>query len=367
MRFILFVAIIQSILFLGHWFLYRTLLRFFGLTNPSALLTLRVTMALLSVSLVTTSFLAFRYSNLPVRLLYTAAASWLGIFYMLILAAFVAWVVYGFARFIHLPLDRRILMELLIGIALAASLYGVINAGAIRTTRISVQLPGLSSQWKGRTAVWVSDTHLGQVRNHGFARKIAAMVQRLRPDIVFIGGDLYDGEAVDVDKVIEPLSQISVPLGTYFITGNHEEFYDNTIYLRAVRRAGMRVLSNEKVEIDGVQIMGVDYRDTRREGDFKKILEKMNIDRKKPSILLRHVPTHLHVAKEQGISLQLSGHTHQGQVFLFRLITSRVYQGYDYGLKRFGDLQVYTSSGAGTWGPPMRLDTKPEIVIIEFK
>jgi predicted MPP superfamily phosphohydrolase len=367
MRFILFVAIIQSILFLGHWFLYRTLLRFFGLTNPSALLTMRVAMALLSVSLVTTSFLAFRYSNLPVRLLYTAAASWLGILYMLILGAFVAWVVYGFARFIHLPLDRRILMELLIGIAVAASLYGVINAGTIRTTRISVQLPGLSSQWKGRTAIWVSDTHLGQVRNYGFAHKIAAMVQRLRPDIVFIGGDLYDGEAVDADKVIEPLSRISVPLGTYFITGNHEEFYDNTIYLKAVRRAGMRVLHNEKVELDGVQIMGVDYRDARREGDFKKILEKMNIDRKKPSILLRHVPTHLHVAKEQGISLQLSGHTHQGQVFLFRLITSRVYQGYDYGLKRFGDLQIYTSSGAGTWGPPMRLDTKPEIVIIEFK
>jgi predicted MPP superfamily phosphohydrolase len=213
----------------------------------------------------------------------------------------------------------------------------------------------------------VSDTHLGQVRNHGFAREIAAMVQRLRPDFVFIGGDLYDGEAVDVDKVIEPLSRISVPLGTYFITGNHEEFYDNTIYLQAIRRAGMRVLDNEKVELDGVQIIGVDYRDAKREGDLKKILEKMNIDPKKPSILLKHVPTHLHVAEEQGISLQLSGHTHQGQVFLFRLITSRVYQGYDYGLKRFGDLQIYTSSGAGTWGPPMRLDTTPEIVIIEFK
>jgi hypothetical protein len=105
-----FVAIIQSILFLGHWFLYRTLVRFFGLTNPSVLLTMRVAMALLSVSLVTTSFLAFRYSNLPVRLLYTAAASWLGILYMLILGAFVAWVVYGFARFIQL-LDRRILMS----------------------------------------------------------------------------------------------------------------------------------------------------------------------------------------------------------------------------------------------------------------
>jgi len=93
----------------------------------------------------------------------------------------------------------------------------------------------------------------------------------------------------------------------------------------------------------------------------------MEIDPLKPSILLKHAPLNLRVAREQGISLQLSGHTHQGQVLLFRLITSKVYQGYDYGLKWFGDLLVYTSSGAGTWGPPMRIDTKPEIVVITFK
>ena len=92
----------------------------------------------------------------------------------------------------------------------------------------------------------------------------------------------------------------------------------------------------------------------------------MGIDRRKPSILLKHSPLDLKVAKESGISLQLSGHTHRGQVFLFQWITSRVYHGYDYGLKWFGNLLVYTSSGAGTWGPPMRLDTKPEIVVIEL-
>jgi predicted MPP superfamily phosphohydrolase len=367
MRFVLFISIVQLILFSGHWFLYKTLVRFFGLLNPSGLLTLRVAIALLSVSLVGTSFLAFRYSTLPVRYLYTGAASWLGIFYMLILAAILAWIFYGLARLLHLPIDRRVLMELLIGMALMASLYGFINAGVIRTTRISVELPGLSGLWKGRTAVWVSDTHLGQVRNHGFARKIGTRVQNLRPDILFIGGDLYDGEAVDVDRVIEPFSHISVPPGTYFITGNHEEFYDNTPYLQAVRHAGMRVLQNEKVELDGLQIIGVDYRDTRRKEDFKRILKNMGIDRHKPSILLKHTPFHLEVARDEGISLQLSGHTHQGQVFLIRYITSRVYRGYDYGLKWFKDLLVYTSSGAGTWGPPMRLDTKPEIVVIEFK
>jgi predicted MPP superfamily phosphohydrolase len=324
-------------------------------------------MALLSVSLVATSFLAFRYSNLPVRWLYTGAASWLGIFYLLILAATLSWILCGLARFIHFPLDGKILIKILIGTALVASVYGFINSGVIRITRLSLQLPGLSSQWRGKTAVWVSDTHLGQVRNHGFAQHLASLVQNLDPDIVFIGGDLYDGEAVDVDKVIGPFSRISAPYGTYFITGNHEEFYDNTKYLHAVRRAGIRVLYNEMINLDGLQIIGVDYRDSRSEEQFRTILEKMGIDRHRPSLLLKHAPLNLNVAREQGISLQLSGHTHHGQVFLFRFITSRVYQGYDYGLKWFGNLLVYTSSGAGTWGPPMRLDTKPEIVAIKFE
>ena len=366
MRYFLFISIVQSILFLAHWFLYRTLVSFFGVASPARLLTLRVVLALLSVSLVSTSFLAFRYSNFPVQWVYTAAASWLGILYLLILAAILLWIFYGLARLFHLPLDRRILIQVLLGIALAASLYGFVNAGVIRVTRINVRLPQLPAHWKGKTAVWVSDTHLGQVRNRGFARQIAGKVCDLHPDIVFIGGDLYDGVAGDLDKTIEPFSKISATYGTYFITGNHEEFSNRAPYLEAVRRAGIRALDNEKIELDGLQIIGVDYRDSRREEDLRAILRKMDINPNRPSILLKHTPLHLEVAKEQRISFQLSGHTHQGQVFLFRWITGKVYRGYDYGLKWFDDLLVYTSSGAGTWGPPMRLDTNPEIVVITF-
>jgi predicted MPP superfamily phosphohydrolase len=366
MRFILLISIVQSILFLGHWFFFITLVRFFGVSSPSKLLTLKITLGLLSVSLVLTSFLAFRYYNFLVRCLYTAAASWLGIFYLSILAAILCWIFYGVAKLFHFPLDRKILIEILIVIALIASLYGFINGGVIRITQISLQIPNLPSQWKGKTAVWVSDMHLGQVRDDGFSRHIATQVKSLHPDILFIGGDLYDGVAMDLDRAIEPFSRISVPYGTYFITGNHEEFSDNTPYLEAVRRAGIRVLYNEKVDLDGLQIIGVDYRDSRREEQFRSILQQVGIDRHKPSILLKHAPLQLQVAEEEGITLQLSGHTHHGQVLLFRFITSWVYHGYDNGLKRFGDLLVYTSSGAGTWGPPMRLDTKPEIVAIRF-
>jgi predicted MPP superfamily phosphohydrolase len=368
MRFILFISIIQSILFLGHWFFYRTILRFFGFSSPAKLLTLKVVVGLLSVSLVVTSFLSFRYFNLPVRALYTAASSWLGIFYLLILASILCWIFFGVTKLLSLPLNQKLLFEILIGLALMASLYGFINGSTIRTTHVNIHLPNLPEHWMGKSAIWISDMHLGHVRNNGFAQQIAKRVRDLHPDIVFIGGDLFDALALDlnVDEVIEPFSRISTPYGTYFITGNHEEYYDNTSYLQAVRRAGIKVLYNEMIELDGLQIIGVDYKDSRSEEQFKAILQKKGINSQKPSILLKHTPFHLQVAKEQGISLQLSGHTHHGQVFLFRFITSQIYQGYDYGLKKFGDLLVYTSSGAGTWGPPMRIDTKPEIVVITF-
>ncbi len=367
MRFLLFISVVQSILFLGHWFFYSTLVSFLGRISCAKLLTLRVAMGLLSVSLVLTSLLAFRYSNLPVRCLYTAAASWIGILYLFILASILSWILYALAAFFHFSLDRQVLIKVLIGIALVASLYGIINSGVTRITRLNLPIPGLPGQWKGKTAVWVSDTHLGHIRNIGFARRIADLVQSQHPDIVFIGGDLFDGVSVDPDRVIEPFFRLSPHYGTYFVTGNHEEFSDSSRYLQAVRRNGIRILNNEKVEIDGLQVIGVDYRDSSREEQFRAILKKIGINPSKPSILLKHTPFHLNVAREQGISVQLSGHTHQGQVFLFRYITHHVYQGYDYGLRWFGDLLVYTSSGAGTWGPPMRLDTKPEIVTITFQ
>ena len=176
-RFILFIAIVQSILLLSHFFLYKTLLRFFAVTDPGGICALRWALGLLSVSLVSTSFLAFRYDAIWVRLLYTTAASWLGVLYMLLLAAAISWILYGMARLIHLPLDKKILIEVLFGIALLASIYGFINAGAVRVTRTSVKLPDLPGPWKGRTAVWVSDTHLGQVRNYRFAQQIASMIK----------------------------------------------------------------------------------------------------------------------------------------------------------------------------------------------
>ena len=127
MGFFLFISIVQLILFLGHWFFYITLVHFFGITSSTRLLLLKITLGLLSISLVLTSILAFRYSNLLIRCLYTAATFWLGIFYLFILAAVLCWIFSGTANLFRFPLDRKILIEILIVVALIASLYGFIN------------------------------------------------------------------------------------------------------------------------------------------------------------------------------------------------------------------------------------------------
>jgi predicted MPP superfamily phosphohydrolase len=266
-----------------------------------------------------------------------------------------------------LPWGRPLIAVTLFGAAILASVYGIINGSWIRVRRITVKLPHTPQSWRGRVAALVSDTHLGHVRTYGFSRRIVTRLQRLQPDVVFIAGDLYDGTKADLDRLVGPWKELSTPFGAYFVTGNHEEFSDPAKYLHAIKRSGVRVLNNEKVTIDGLQIIGVNYRDSGNPERFRSILQRAALDRGRTSILLAHAPHGLRIAEEEGISLQVSGHTHGGQLFPFTWIASRLYGEYTYGLKQFGNMTVYTSSGAGTWGPPMRVGTQPEIVLIRFE
>ena len=213
----------------------------------------------------------------------------------------------------------------------------------------------------------MSDLHLGNYRGPRFARRMVKMANRLNPDVVFIAGDLYDGTPGDLARLAEPLSALKPPLGSFFVEGNHEEFSDSAKYLKAVAAAGVRVLVNELVVVDGLQILGVTYRDATHGEHFRKILRSTGFDRARPSILLEHAPDRIAVSAEEGISLQLSGHTHHGQFWPWTLAAARMYGKYVYGLQRIGEMQIYTSCGAGTWGPPLRVGNRPEIVAIRFE
>ena len=366
-RFAVFVGLVQLTLSLAHSFVYDTWTAFWQGADPPGISTLKVTLTLLSFTFVGASLLAFRYSHVLIRLFYTIAAVWLGVLSFCFFAACSCWILYAVIGLLGSHLERRPIAGVLFGVAAFASLFGIINAAWLRVKRITVKLPNLPESWRGRVAALVTDTHLGHVRGPGFMRRIIDSLRQLKPDVVFITGDLYDGTKADLDRLAAPWTELSAPLGTYFVTGNHEEFSDPAKYIDAINRSGVQVLGNRSVNIDGLQIIGVHYRDSTNEQRFRSVLRQAAVNPDRSTILLTHSPSRLSIAEDEGISLQLSGHTHGGQFFPFTWIASRIYGEYTYGLKRFGDLMVYTSCGAGTWGPPMRVGTSPEIVLIRFE
>src|SRR5207244_5615965 len=266
-----------------------------------------------------------------------------------------------------LDLNFHRTVEVLFGVAVVAGLYGVFNANWTRITRTTVRLANLPEAWRGRRAALISDVHLGHVRNGSCRRRMLAKILREEPDAIFIAGDLYDGTAIDAGRAAEPLNKLTAPHGVYFVAGNHEQFGDDSKYLNAITAAGVRVLSNEKIEVDGLQIIGVPYRNATRDGHLASVLQGIRLDRDRASVLLTHAPDHPEIAEAAGISLQLSGHTHLGQFIPWSWMARRIYRQFVYGLSRIGEMQGFTSSGAGTWGPPLRLGSNPQSVVLQFE
>ena len=413
-RLAVFIAIVQSIIFAGHLFVYLTLSSFWGGFASST--AAKVSLAVLSMTFVTASLLGWYFHNPLVRVYYVFGAAWLGLASFLLWASVLCWLVWGFSIAARLGWAPQHIADIVFGAALLATVYGMANAAWLRVTRVQIFLPNLPSQWRGRTAALVSDTHIGHVRNGRFIQRLVRKLIALQPDIVFLAGDVYDGTSADFGKLAQPWqefisraeqpfhrggaetrntmqraehaddlryhsSAVSGPdqsyetavleatsfLGVYYIPGNHEEFYSHAEYLPPLVRAGLRPLNNEKVDVDGLQLLGVHYRDAIEPERYHQLLRGMHVDRNRASVLLLHAPVRLAIAEEEGVSLQLSGHTHGGQFFPYTLVARRVWGKFIHGLQRAGNLQVFTSYGAGTWGPPLRVGTRPEIVLITFE
>ena len=189
----------------------------------------------------------------------------------------------------------------------------------------------------------------------------------IKPAAVLIGGDLYDGMKCDTDNVIAPFRELHSMLGTYLVTGNHEYIRDTAVFLAAVQNAGIHISNNEKTDLRGIDLVGVDFPDGEHRDRFEKICSDLVTDHMRPSILLKHEPKDLDIAERAGVSLALCGHTHHGQFFPVNLVVDYIYKELAYGQASLGTMATYTTSGVGAWGSPFRLGTKSEIVVISFK
>src|SRR5581483_1262507 len=248
------------------------------------------------------------------------------------------------------------------------STYGVWNAYHPRTEHLTVRIKNLPSAWQGRRAVQVSDVHLGLVLGPSFFKDIVERINSENPAIVFITGDLFDGIDGRLDELVAPLNLLRAPLGIYYVTGNHETYLGTHRAYEALKKTRARILADELVVIEGLQVIGVSYPERGFSTDLAEVVRRLpGFDARLPSILLYHNPTQIERVMAAGINLQLSGHTHHGQLFSIQFISRLIYGKYYSGLHVQGDYTLYTSSGVGTWGPTMRTGNHPEITVVHFE
>ncbi|MEU6716778.1 metallophosphoesterase [Nonomuraea sp. NPDC046802] len=277
------------------------------------------------------------------------------------------------------PMSRRLFLErttaAMAGVgALGTVGYGMTSAlGDPVIEPVKVALPKLDPRLNGLRFAVVSDIHLGPLTGIGHAERIVRMINGLEADVVAIVGDLVDGSVAELGALARPLKSLESRYGAYFVTGNHEYFAPEGPgeWIEELGELGVRSLRNERVEIRHqgavLDLAGVNDLGGAASGDgpdFEKALGGRDTSRS--TVLLAHQPVQVDQAARHGVDLQLSGHTHGGQITPFNLVVG-LQQRVVAGLAEVDGVQVYVTRGAGFWGPPVRVGAPPEITMLELR
>jgi hypothetical protein len=377
-----------------HYYLWRRLIRDTGLTGRARL---AATLALIAAMLtVPATLVALRTgTGMPAVLLAWIAFPWLAfaglaslLFMLRDLVLGVVWVARQIRRArageaIILtseiaPARRQFLAQVTGGaIATAAVGAGAVGArtalGEHQVETIEIKIAKLPAALDGFTITQLSDLHVGLTIDTGFVEDVVAVANGLGSDLIVITGDLIDGPVDFVRDRVAPLAGLRAPHGVFAVTGNHEYYSDADAWLPVLAALGIRFLRNERVEIGRgpatFDLLGVDDFTARHYEGHGMDLDKATAGRdpQRASVLLAHQPRQVRAASTYGIDLQLSGHTHGGQIWPWHYIVRIQQHGFLSGYAWHGDTQLYTSRGVGYWGPPVRLGAPPEIARIVLR
>ena len=386
----IFLAVLLAVLGGMHYYLWARLVRDPALPEPWRRIA-TVLLAVLALAL-PIGMIALRLAPRPLaRVVPVAAFTWLGIAFMLFCAALALDLARLVAHAGELlaallrdrpdppadPARRLFVARAVAGTAAlatggAAALAFRSATGPAETTEVPIRLERLPPALSGYTIAQISDLHVGPTIGARDVRRVVEQTNALRPDLVAITGDLVDGRVSDLWRAVSELGALRARHGVVFVTGNHEYYSGVEQWLEALPTLGMRVLQNERVTMGDAgasfDLAGVDDWSAQRGGGaaaIRRALERRDPDR--ALVLLAHQPRGIDVAVRSGVELQLSGHTHGGQIVPFNLLVAAT-QPYVRGLHRHveGDRagQIYVSRGTGYWGPPLRLGSPPEIAKI---
>ncbi len=247
------------------------------------------------------------------------------------------------------------------------------NAAHLRVANLEIDIDKNCGARKELRIAAASDIHLGVSAGAARLERIVDMIEALSPDIVLLPGDIVDESMAGrhEEKIMAAFARLKPPLGIYAVTGNHETYSGLQRNIEYLERFGIKVLRDEAVLVDGsFYVVGRSDPSVAGHGKARvtlaAILEKYGVNKEAPVLLIDHQPIKLEEAARAGIDLQISGHTHAGQLFPLNLINRRMYEK-NWGYLRKGNTHYYVTSGAGTWGPPVRTGSRSEIVFINLR
>lgn len=372
----LFLSLYISIYFLLHLYGFIHVYRSLGLRRRSFIFAGLFSLFMVSAPILVR--IAEREELETVaRLLAHAAYAWMGLLFLFVAVAvfydffgLLAWLV----KIIRQqpagmdPADRRKRFFVQVVIVLLIYGYGLFEANRIRTTHITITTPKISKRVDRFRIVQISDVHLGLLVGEERLTKILAMAREAEPDLLVSTGDLVDGQPADLDRVKEMLARFTPPFGKLAVVGNHEVYAGLKRSRSIIAEAGFLLLRNESIHVNGIAFAGVDDPTADDpDGKTNRITEAELLRRQNRgtfTVLLKHRPKVN--PKSVGLfDIQLSGHTHNGQIFPFTLFTRLAYP-FPGGMNMLEYGSLYVSSGCGTWGPPIRFIAPPELVVIDL-
>ena len=364
---LLFFAVSALVLLLGHILAWFVFVKFFGLLTFNDKLIAAITIAFMFVSAIAASYLIHKWDNLATRWYYMVAGFWIGMLLNFGLMIVLVMIIKLLGLWFGFSLTPVLIKVILIFGTLLISAFGLYNAFIPRIKEYEVKIKDLSAEWQGKKVVQISDIHLGAVYRKDFFSRVLNKVNKLEPTAVFITGDLFDGMESDFSWIHAPFASLKTTKGVYYSFGNHDLYLGFNRVKDLLKDGQVKILDNKLVLIDGLQIIGINYSFNQDFDLYETILEQSGYNEAQPSILLFHEPKNTQLAAKAGIDLQLSGHTHAGQLFPFNFLARLAYKGYGYGLFVKDGLALIVNGGLGTWGPPMRTTSRSEIVSITLK
>lgn len=360
-----FLIVIQSLITFVHWIVWRVLDSYWPLAGQPRTAFFVIVIAL-SFSFLISNILTRFAPGTVTRTVYFYAAMWLGTVHFLFLAAVLLSLVSLIADLVGFSVSPWIALVFFMA-ALGFNCFALWNGFQIHPKHYQIALPNLPEYWVGKKVAFFADSHFGNVHRERTAQDIARLIEAEDPALILMGGDFFDGPPIDGSLVTAPFASVTSRIPAYFVSGNHEEYGDTIGFLRSLEAAGFRIINDKRVEEQGLQIVGLDFVTTRTPEATAMVMMHLMVQDDLPTIVLKHVPRNISELVNGGADLTLHGHTHEGQMWPFSWVTWFVYKGFDFGLKPYGDAWVYTTSGAGSWGPPQRLGTYAEVVFFTLE